>query len=128
MQAFLQRDLGDDFIVESAGISREAAGQPANSYSIKCLALRDMNLRGHTSRWIGELDLGAYTHIVCVGQEEKDAVLYLLNGRGIPVIIANEAGGGVPNPYEQGWNAYQKCAATISRVMPPIADAIASRI
>jgi len=124
MQAFLQRELGGGFVVESAGTNRESAGQPANPYSLKCLELRGMDLPGHASRWIGELGLGEYAHIVCVGEQEKAAVLALLDDHSVPVIIANEENGGIPNPYQKGWNAYQTCARVLGQVMPKVAQII----
>ena len=125
MQAFLQQALGNDFVVESAGTNRESAGQPANSYSLKCLELRGIDLKGHTSRWIGDLSLADYAHIVCVGADEKAKVIEQFGDSELPVImIANEENGGIPDPYEKGWNAYQVCAGTIRRVMPQVAQYI----
>src|SRR3569833_2713743 len=75
MQAVLQRHLGTTFLVESAGISRELAGRPANHRSVTCMQERGTDLRGHRSRWIGDHDLSQNQWIVCVGRDEADRVL-----------------------------------------------------
>src|ERR1700742_1861869 len=74
MQAVLQRHLGAKFLVESAGIDRALAGRPANHRSVACLHERGIDLGGHASRWIGDLDLAQYTWIVCVGADEAAEV------------------------------------------------------
>ena len=74
MQAVLQQHLGDEFLVESAGISRELANRPANPRSVTCMKERGLDLSGHISRWIGDLDLDEYRWIVCVGSDEADTV------------------------------------------------------
>ena len=74
MQAVLQQHLGAAFLVESAGVRRELAGRPANHRSVACMKERGVDLNGHVSRWIGDLDLGQYRWIVCVGHEEADMV------------------------------------------------------
>lgn len=126
MQAILQRQLGDGFVVESAGINRGSAGQPANPYSISCMKTRRMDISNHISRWVGDLHLGDYAHIVCVGENERMHVVDMLDDRNTytEVIVANEKNGGIPNPYELGWNAYQQCASTLARVMPKVARGI----
>lgn len=74
MQAVLQSYLGPAFLVESAGVSRELSGRPANHRSIACLKERGIDLSGHVSRWIGDLDLEQYGWIICVGHDEADQV------------------------------------------------------
>jgi protein-tyrosine-phosphatase len=74
MQAVLQQHLGAFFLVESAGMSKELAGRPANARSVACMAERGVDLSGHISRWIGDLDLDQYRWIVCVGHDEANKV------------------------------------------------------
>ena len=74
MHAVLQQHLGAGFRVESAGISKEMAGRPANARSVACMNERGVDLTGHISRWIGDLDLDQYRWIVCVGHDEADTV------------------------------------------------------
>lgn len=57
MQAVLQQHLGTTFLVESAGLRKELAGRPANYRSVACMKERGVDLSGHISRWIGDLDL-----------------------------------------------------------------------
>lgn len=126
MQAVLQPLLGDGFRVESAGISRDLAGRPANARSVACLQERGVDLRGHVSRWIGDLDLGPYRWFVCVGPAEAQAVRTLVGVRPATLLIANESNGGIPDPYELGLPGYRDCLALLDRVLPLVAEEISS--
>lgn len=123
MQAVLQRHLGASFLVESAGLDRALAGRPANYRSVACMKERGVDLSGHTSRWIGELDLGQYPWIVCVGHEEADKVRSMLGAGSATMIVAN-APKGIPDPYELGLAGYQDCVALLDQVMPQVARQI----
>ena len=124
MQAVLQQHLGAAFRVESAGVSRELAGRPANHRSVACLQERGVDLSGHVSRWIGDLDLGQYRWIVCVGQGEADVVRSALGAGAARVLVANEDQGGIPDPYELGLAGYRDCLALLDQVMPQVAQHI----
>ena len=124
MRAVLQQHLGGDFVVESAGMSKELAGRPANHRSIACMEARGIDLSGHVSRWIGDLDLDQYRWVVCVGPDEADQVRAVLGARSARVIVANAQEGGIPDPYELGLAGYQDCAALLDRVMPQVAAQI----
>jgi protein-tyrosine-phosphatase len=125
MQVLLQQQLGQQVRVESAGIREGCAGQSANEHSVLCMSERGIDLTGHQSRWVGDLDLSEYSHIVCVGEPEAQVVCGLLpQGSKTVVLIANESRGGVPNPYEKGLDAYRECLATLDEVLPPIAKLI----
>src|SRR5436190_1894915 len=123
MQAVLQQHLGAAFRVESAGVSKALAGRPANHRSVACLAERGVDLGGHVSRWIGDLDLGQYRWIVCVGREEADEVRSALGAAPASVIVAN-APHGIPDPYELGLAGYRDCMALLDQVTPQIAQRI----
>jgi protein-tyrosine phosphatase len=123
MQAVLQQHLGDAFLVESAGVSRELAGRPANINSVACMGERGVDLSGHRSRWIGDLDLDQYRWIVCVGHDEADKVRSLGAGPA-SVMVANAHQGGIPDPYGLGLAAYRDCLALLDRVMPNLARQI----
>ena len=124
MQTVLQQHLGADFLVESAGVRRELAGRPANDRSVACMKERGVDLTGHVSRWIGDLDLGQYRWIVCVGHDEADKVRSILGANSPTVLVANEHRGGVPDPYELGLAGYRDCLALLEQVMPPVARPI----
>ena len=124
MQAVLQQHLGASFLVESAGLSQELAGRPANHRSVACLKERGVNLSGHVSRWIGDLKLDQYRWIVCVGHDEADKVRSALGAGSASVMVANEHQGGIPDPYELGLAGYRDCLALLDQVMPPIAQHI----
>src|SRR5262245_3983694 len=89
MQAVLQQQLGAGFRVESAGVSRELAGRPANRNAITCMRERGIDLSGHVSRWIGDLDVAQFGWIVCVGEGEARAVRSVAGVVPSSVIVAN---------------------------------------
>lgn len=124
MQAVLQQYLGTAFLVESAGISKELAGRPANARSVACMHERGVDLSGHSSRWIGDLDLGQYQWIVCVGHDEADEIRSALGAGSASVVVANADHGGIPDPYELGLPGYQDCVALLDQVMPDVAHHI----
>ena len=124
MQAVLQQHLGATFIVESAGLRKELAGRPANYRSVACMKERGVDLSGHISRWIGDLDLDQYRWIVCAGPDEADKVRSALGADSARVMIANEDQGGIPDPYELGMTGYRDCLALLDGVMPQVAQHI----
>ena len=124
MQAVLQHHLGETFQVESAGVLEQAAGLGANPRSILCMSERGIDLTGHTRRWIGDLDLGQYAWIICVGPDEAGQVRAALNDAPTTVVVANAQNGGIPDPYEFGLQGYRDCLALLDVVMPEIARRI----
>jgi protein-tyrosine phosphatase len=125
MQAVLQQHLGAAFLVESAGMDRELAGRPANARSVACMKERGVDLRGHVSRWIGDLDLDQYRWIVCVGHDEANEVRSALGGdAAASVLVANSDHGGIPDPYERGLAGYRDCMTLLDQVMPGVAEHI----
>ena len=124
MQAVLQQLLGTAFLVESAGLTKELAGRPANYRSVACMKDRGVDLSSHTSRWIGDLDLDQYRWIVCVGHEEADKVRAASSADLTSVMVANEQQGGIPDPYELGTVGYRNCLALLDQVMPHVAQRI----
>ena len=124
MMAVLQQRLGDAFRVESAGVQQGLAGRPANHRSVACLQERGIDLGGHVSRWIGDLDLARYRWIVCVGPDEADQVRSAPGVDPARVLVANADGGGIPDPYEHGLAGYRDCLALLDQVMPAVAREI----
>jgi protein-tyrosine phosphatase len=124
MQAVLQHHLGAAFRVESAGLTKELAGRPANFRSVACMEERGADLSGHVSRWIGDLDLDEYRWIVCVGHDEAEQVRPALGWGSARVMVANEHHGGIPDPYDLGMDGYRACLALLDEVMPNIAQRI----
>jgi protein-tyrosine phosphatase len=129
MQAVLQQHLGAAFRVESAGVREALAGRPANHRSVACMKERGIDLSGHISRWIGDLDLDQYRWIVCAGHDEADKVRSALGqvsggADSTRVMVANEHQGGIPDPYELGLAGYRDCLALLDQVMPSVAQQI----
>lgn len=124
MSALLQRDLGDGFIVQSAGLDKNLAGRPANHRSVDCLQERGLDLSGHVSRWIGNVALDGVGWIVTVGADEARQVRAHLGNHSASVIVANAQHGGIPDPYELGTDGYRECVALLDRVLPEVAKKI----
>ena len=124
MSALLQRELGDGFVVQSAGLDEDLAGRHANQRSVDCLQERGLDLSGHVSRWIGSLALDTIGWIVTVGPDEARRVCDHLGNLSASVIVANAEHGGIPDPYELGMDGYGECAALLDRVLPDIARQI----
>lgn len=127
MQALLQQHLGTSFVVESAGVWRKASGAPANSRSIMVMKERGIDLTPHVGRWVGDVQLTDYSHIVCVDEQAADDVCALLPSQANPtIVVANADGGGIPDPYELGLEGYRACLALLDTVMPSVAFEIAA--
>lgn len=126
MAAVLQEALGAAYAVESAGLTPELAGRPANYRSVACMQERGVDLSGHRSRFMGDLDLTNYRWIVCVGEDEASRVRATLGVHAAAVIVANGAQGGILDPYELGMEGYRACLALLDRAMPEVARDIAA--
>jgi protein-tyrosine phosphatase len=126
MQAVLQERLGSAYLVESAGLSEGLAGRPANHRSVACMNERGVDLSGHVSRWIGDLDVAQYRWIVCVGREEAEKVRSMVGANPAGVLIANADRGGIPDPYDLGPAGYRDCIALLDEVMPYVAEQISA--
>ncbi len=125
MQVLLQQHLGDAFVVESAGVWREAAGAKANARSVMVMGERGIDLKGHIGRWVEDVRLADYSHVICVDEQVAGSVRALVPpDTCTTVIVANARGGGVEDPYELGIEGYRACAALLDEVMPTIADEI----
>jgi protein-tyrosine-phosphatase len=125
MQVLLQEELGDKFQVESAGLRKESVGKPASHNSVLCMQDIGVDISGHVSRWVGELNLSHYSHIVCVGDSEAEQVGQLMGGASrSKILVANKADGGVPNPHGKDLLAYRECLALLRKEMPKIGNTI----
>lgn len=124
MRVLLQRDLGDGFVVESAGLDKNLAGRPANHRAVDCMQERGLDMSGHVSRWIGSVALDGIGWIVTVGPDEASRVRAQLGTHPASVIVANAEQGGIADPYELGMDGYRECAALLDRVLPDVAQQI----
>lgn len=127
MAALLQRELGDEFQVESAGTNRKAReGEEANIFSVLCMDSRGVNIFHHRSRFVGDLNLAEYSHVVCVDHFTADSVEdhASFDGADCIIIVPNQDGGGIPNPWQKGPIAYRTCAALLDKEMPKVAEQI----
>lgn len=126
LEALLGEELGDDYWVESAGTAEGAGrGLPANVYTDQLMKHRGFDLSDHQSRWFGDLDLFSFSHIVCVNEKTLDEmILHLAGNRMTEVIVANEAGGGIPLPQNAGWQEHRACLSLLESIAPALARQI----
>lgn len=109
MERLLKDKLGETHNVESAGVLDVAKNhKPANDKSIAAISSMGFDLSDHRSRYIGDVSLGKFDHILCVGQEEADIVCQLTGKGGVIVTVLD-----ISNPWEQPQEAYDECLKTI---------------
>jgi protein-tyrosine-phosphatase len=123
LAALLQKELGENFLVESAGVARR--GGYAQEYAILCMWEKEIDLINHESRWVGNLHLSTYSHIVCVDDATAVQVTKFLNGRkDTIVLIANKERGGISNPSEKGLPAFRECLALLEKTLFSLTEQI----
>lgn len=104
-------DGRSDIIVESAGISREAVGQTAAPDWETLRDLTGVDLSQHRSRCIDDLDVEQYDKIICLDEKVYQQLL----GRGWAKERVKLVA--IPNPWQQGLQAYRDCHATIKELV-----------
>jgi len=110
-----------DVQVESAGTSKAAnLAKPANKHSITCMRERGLDLQGHRSRWINELDLQKYDLVLCMNQVQYN----YLKVRGVPVdkilIIDTNNQGEIPYPKQTSLPAHRRCVKVLEEAINDI--------
>ena len=131
LAALLQRELGDEYEVESAGVQQECEGSAAEIFAFQCLLERGINVSGHRARGILDADdslmLYGAKYVVCASEKiENEIIIYLAGDRVTKCIVANEAGGGIRLRQGAGLEEYRECAVLIERCVPDIANQIRS--
>ena len=121
--ALLQKEFalrGIHAVVESAGV-KDKEPTPASEPAQTVMREMGLDISGHQSRNVREVDLGRYDYIYCM-EETQMAVLRDL---GVPegkLRLLNVDAGGVPNPWEKGLDAYRHCANLLSRIARDMAS------
>jgi protein-tyrosine-phosphatase len=124
MAALLQKELGNEFQMESAGWFRNQVGEPASENAVFFMRVRGIDISEHKARWIRDLDLKAFSHIVCVNPDMAYNIRSNLENDQTMVLIAGVEVGGVPDPYGKGRDAYRECANLLDKAMHEIAAII----
>lgn len=112
-------------IEQNRSVIVSSAGYGENAASRQCAArewsqLRDeteINLDLHRSQWIGALRLDAFDLIICAEQAAVDAVI--ARGAAADKIVLANAPDGIPNPWQQGVDAYRQCFAQLRDTIVP---------
>jgi len=120
LQALLSRELksrGVGAVVESAGVLDET-GSPANEKAIISMKEMGLDITGHSSRGISNLDLSVYDKIVCLADMAKS--LLIDRGASPEKIEIVE----IDNPYRKDLEAYRACAKVLARAATVLAEKI----
>jgi protein-tyrosine-phosphatase len=112
-------------VVESAGYLESAKGQPAAAEWLELKLYTGIDLAGHQSRWIGDLNLGQFNVILCLEQAAQHEVIQALaqqkvNKPELQVLLVSR--NGVENPWQQGLDAYKRSYNTMKKIVPRIVE------
>ena len=97
--------------VASAGVRCGNPGGPANDHAVAAMQARGMDLSTHTQRRFDDAKVGWYDMIVALDVDVRDAIIQQSpDAHGRLYVL----GQGVPDPYEQGPDAYQRAVDLIA--------------
>lgn len=109
MAAVLQSMLGEGWIVESAGVVEKVRSDHATNESILVADEHGIDIRSHRPRSIRDMDdLYAFDRYIVTDQDVGNR-LAEANVQRNRIIVLNEAGGGILNPWERGIDEYRAC-------------------
>ncbi len=110
LQALLIQGLqGKSVDVESAGLA-DRFGVPATPHAVECMKERGLDITGHRSHKVSDLDLASYDHIYCV----EEVLTQRLTALGAPAEKVEVIE--VSNPYGKDLETYRACAEVLARV------------
>jgi len=133
-QVIFKKLVGNDPSLLSAGIEVDSAGtgvglDSATPEAIECMAEYGLNLNSHQPKSINS-DLVQWADLVLVMESRhKDMVLSRFPQAEKKTHLLSEyvgGSGGVPDPYLQGIEVYQKCAATLQSLLKKLAEKLKS--
>ena len=107
-----EKCCSDQHQVTSAGVAA-IPGAAASANAITVMKERGLDLTGHRSRAVQDLNLADIDVFWCMGGNHA---LYLVEaGVAVDTVrILNEAGGGVPDPYGGDVMIYERCATVLA--------------
>ena len=125
MQAILQHSLKklgvNGVSIESAGTIKESTSQRINEHAALELRKRGFSLEQHMSRYVSNIgELTVFSLVLCAGLEQATEVRALCPEIADRIQIVNAESGGIPDPWGQGPEAYEKCASMIEAAMDKI--------
>jgi len=133
-QVIFKKLVSNDPSLLSAGIEVDSAGtgvglDSATPEAIECMAEYGLNLNGHQPKSITS-DLVQWADLILVMESRhKDMVLSRFPQAEKKTRLLSEyvgESGGVPDPYLQGIEIYQKCAATLQSLLKKLAEKLRS--
>ncbi len=121
LAAVIRREIGraggDPIAIESAGYLPESAlGSNAAAEWKALITETGVDLEDHRSRNLRHIgDLQRFDLVICASSTATEAVSEM----GVPaerIILANSKAGGIPDPYQNGAQAYRDCYITITNI------------
>lgn len=115
-------ERGVDVLVESCGLlpRLEEEFTAANEHSVEMMQIEGLDISGHKPRHIDAVgDLSPFDAIIVVNDNVKAGVVEQ-GADEDKIIVLNGAGGGVPDPFNRGREAYVACIATIKASLPEV--------
>lgn len=126
LEALLRQALSqiglNDVVVESAGV-KDKESTPASDNAKQAMREMGLDLSGHTSRQVRDINLENYDLFYCMEQSQAEILISM----GVPsckIKVVNSDQGGVPNPHPHGMDVYSACATTLARAATLIANEI----
>jgi protein-tyrosine-phosphatase len=114
-QALASRVLGGTAIVDSAGIDADT-GAPANSKAIVVMEKYGLDIKGHRSKDVEDLDLGAFDIIVAM---KSWIARILVSEYGADPARLKELD--IDDPHRGGLEEdYEQCAMKLEAVLPAV--------
>ncbi len=103
-------------VVESAGLYAAETISPSRKTQQVMKERFKLSLRYEKAQYVYQLlaEVSSFTHVIVVSEKVKTVMM----GYGFPkakIIILNEHGGGIPNPFNQSMREHEACAALIRR-------------
>jgi len=131
MKAILQRMLGPDFEVTSAGLADqpEELGLPPNPLMVEAMNPLGYDLIGHVSSTVWAISPAKISFYVCATHDVARTLKRELpkDYPGVvlpPILVPNGRNGGVSDPYEKGREAYEECVALLVSSLPAVVEQI----
>ena len=106
----LARGLGTDgYEITSAGLLEEGRfGKTPDPVAIACMNEAGFDITHHRSRWVGDLPLIQYAHIVCATTEALEAINHLIGepaqSPGFIILSRGNGRTGIPFPRREEVN------------------------
>ena len=128
LAGMLQKELGDEYLVESAGVQQGCAGLHINPLAFNCLFERGIGAGSYQVRCaLGNETLEEADCVVYVGLEtENEIIRFFAGDRLTQLVFVDRCTNGIWIPKDASIEEYRACARNIERCIPEVAEEIRS--